>query len=103
MFEGLIDGRTHITGLSQSHNRSIARADCDLGLVAVLFHGQDHFGVEFIAQNFADFCKAVLYGFANGGSDFILPAGIFHVHERPSGYLSFTNWALQLGNLFLCG
>src|SRR5207253_8945260 len=84
MLERLINRRNHVPSLSYSNQRSVAWIDRDLSLMAMFLYGQDDFAVEFIAQNFADFRKAGFNFFADGGSDFILPASVFHVHERPS-------------------
>jgi hypothetical protein len=37
-----------------------------------------------IAQDFAELGEAGFYFFADGGGYFVVPAGVFHVHERPS-------------------
>ena len=82
--EGFVDGDGHVLGLGQADERAVARADGDFGFVAVLFDGEDDFGFEFVAEDFADFGEAGFYFFADGGSYFVVPAGVFHVHERPS-------------------
>jgi len=67
------------------------------GFVAVLFDGEDGFGFEAVAENFADFSEAKFYFFTDGGSDFVVSSGIFHVHERPSlKFLLELNWAPHL-------
>jgi hypothetical protein len=48
--------------------------------VTVFFYGEDDMRFEFVAEDFADFCKAGFYFFANGWSYFVVPAGVFHVH-----------------------
>ena len=58
VIDGLVDGGLHVPGLSDPHQRSVARADGDFRLVAVLFDGQDYFAVKFVAENLADFCQA---------------------------------------------
>src|SRR6185436_563808 len=47
-----------------------------------LFDHQDYFGFKFIGEDFPDFSQPGFYFFANGGSDFVMPPGIFHVHEH---------------------
>ena len=84
MVEGFVDGDGHVLGLSQADQRAIARADGDFGFVAVLFDGEDDLGFKSVAQNFADFCEAGFNFFADGGSNFVVSASVFHVHERPS-------------------
>ena len=84
MIEGLVDGDGHVLGLRQADERTVARADGDLGFVAVFFDGQDDFGFKSVAQDFAKFGEASFYFFADSGSYFVVPAGVFHVHERPS-------------------
>ena len=83
MLDGFADGGSHVAGLSQPDERSVARADGDFSFVAVFLDRQDNFGFEFVAQDFADFGKAGFNFLADGGSDFVVPAGVFHVHERP--------------------
>src|SRR5271170_7792207 len=83
MLDGFVDGRGHVAGLSQSDERSVARADGDLSLVAAFLDGKDDFGLEFVSQDFADFRKARFNVLADGGSYLVVPAGVFHVHERP--------------------
>ena len=73
----------HVLGLSQADQRAIARADGDFGFVAMLLDGKDDVGVKAVAQNFADFCEAGFYFLADGGSDYVVSASVFHVHERP--------------------
>ena len=71
-------------GLRQADQRSVARSDGDFCFMTMFFDGQDNLGFELVAKNFADFCEAGFYFFADGGSDFVLSSGVFHVHERPS-------------------
>jgi hypothetical protein len=52
--------------------------------VTMFLDGEDYLGFKSVAQDFADFCEASFYFFTDGGSYFVVPAGIFHVHERPS-------------------
>ena len=47
-----------------------------------LFDHQNYFGFKFIGEDFPDFSQPGFYFFANGGSDFVMPPGIFHVHEH---------------------
>ena len=58
MLEGFVDGGLHVAGLGFADQRSVARADGDFRFVAALFDGQDHFGIKFVAQDFADFGQA---------------------------------------------
>jgi hypothetical protein len=83
MVESFADSNGHVLGLSQSDDGAIARADGDFGFVAMLLDGEDDFAVESVAQNFADFCEAGLYFFADAGSNYVVSASVFHVHERP--------------------
>ncbi len=83
MFEGLVDGGRHVTGLGFTDQGAVARVNGDFGLVAALLDRQDDLGFKFVAQNFADFGKAGFNFLANRGSNFEVPAGEFHVHERP--------------------
>ena len=80
--EGFVDGDRHVLGLGQADQRAVGRADGDLGFVAMLFDCEDHLGFESVAQDFAEFCEAGFYFFADGGSDLVVPSGVFHVHER---------------------
>jgi len=82
--EGAADGDHHVFGLGQADQWPIARVNGGFGFVAVLFDGEDGFGFEAVAENFADFSEAKFYFFTDGGSDFVVSSGIFHVHERPS-------------------
>src|SRR5579862_6526919 len=84
MVERSADRDHHIFGLSQADQRAISRVDGDLGLMAVLFDAEDGLGFEAITKNLADFCETGFYFFADGGGYFIMSAGVFHVHERPS-------------------
>jgi hypothetical protein len=52
--------------------------------MAVFLDSEDYFGLEFVAQDFADFDEAGFYFFADGVGDFVLSSGVLHVHERPS-------------------
>ncbi len=92
MIESLVDGRLHVAGLGQSDQRSVARADGDFCFVAVLLHGQDYFGFKFVAKDFTDFQQAGFDFLADGGSNFVVSAGVFDVHERP--FLSSSRVAL---------
>ena len=69
MVESFVDGDGHVLGLSQADQRAIARADGDFGFVAVLLDGEDDLGFKAVAENFADFCEAGFYFFADGGSN----------------------------------
>ncbi len=57
MIESFVDGGGHVAGLGESDQRTVARADGDLGLVAVLLDRQNDLGFKFVAQDFADFCR----------------------------------------------
>ena len=83
VIERFADGGDHVSGLRQSDQRAIARADGDFGFVAVFLDRQDHLGFKFVAQDLADFCQAGFDFFADARGDFVVPAGVFHVHERP--------------------
>ena len=97
MVERFVDGDGHVPGLGQADQRSIAGADGDFGFVAVLLDGENDFAVKPVAQNFADFCEAGFNFFADGGSDYVVSAGVFHVHERPLVKFSIEmKWALHL-------
>jgi hypothetical protein len=50
----------------------------------MLLDGEDDLGFKAVAQDFADFCEASLYLFADDGSYYVMPASVFHIHERPS-------------------
>jgi hypothetical protein len=52
--------------------------------MAVFLDSEDYFGLEFVAQDFADFGEAGFYFFADGVGDFVLSSRVLHVHERPS-------------------
>src|SRR5580704_8581207 len=82
--EGFVDGDRHVLGLGQADQRAVARADGDFGFVAVLLYGEDHLGFKFVAEDFSEFGDPAFYYLAAGGSYFVVPAGVFHVHERPS-------------------
>jgi hypothetical protein len=51
--------------------------------VAALLDRQNYFGLKLVAENFADLAKTGFNFLANGGSNFKVSAGEFHVHERP--------------------
>ena len=78
--EGLVDGDGHVFGLSQADQRAVARGDGDFGFMAMLFDGEDDLGFESVAQDLAEFGEAGFNFFADGGSYFVVPAGVFHVH-----------------------
>ena len=48
--------------------------------VAVFLDGEDYVGVKPVAEDFADFVEAGFNFFADGGSYFVVSAGVFHVH-----------------------
>ena len=62
----------------------VSRVDGDFCFMTMFFDGEDNFGFELVAKNFADFCEAGFYFFADGGGDFVVSSGVLHVHERPS-------------------
>jgi hypothetical protein len=49
--------------------------------VAVLFYGQDDVSFESVTENFANLGKSGFDFFPDGGSDFVVTSGVFHVHE----------------------
>ena len=55
MIQRFADGHFHVSGLGQSDDWAVARADGDFCFMTVLLDGQNYFGFEFIAKNFADF------------------------------------------------
>src|SRR5579884_3353508 len=65
----------------------------------MFLHSQNHFGFELVSKNFSDFAEAGFNFLANGGSYFVLPAGVFHVHERPSKKVVLLLRALHLEKL----
>src|ERR1700689_90336 len=81
MVEGFVDGDGHVLGLSQADQRAIARADGDFSFVAMLFNREDDFGIKSVAQNLADLREAGFYFFADSGSDGVMSASIFDVHD----------------------
>src|SRR5208337_1400548 len=81
MVESFADRRGHVSRLRQSNDRSIARADGDLSFVAALLDREHNLGFKLIAQNLADFAECRFNVLADGGSDFVVSAGVFHVHE----------------------
>jgi len=65
--------------------------------VAVAFDGEEALASKRSPENFADFSEAKFYFFTDGGSDFVVSSGLFHVHERPSlKFLLELNWAPHL-------
>ena len=80
MLKSLVDGGFHVARLGEPDDGAIARADCDFSFMAVFLDGQHYLGFEFVAQDFPDFVRPVSTVFADGRSDFVLPAGVFHVH-----------------------
>ena len=58
VLEGLNNGGLHVARLGYAYQRAISRADGDFGLVAMLLDGENHLGIELIAQNFSDFGQA---------------------------------------------
>ena len=76
----LADGQMHVVGLREPDDGTVPRGDGDFGLVAVLFHGEDHLGFEFVSENLADFGEAGFDFAADGGCDFVLSARVLHVH-----------------------
>ncbi len=95
MVERLVDGSLHVSGLRQADQLAVSRTDGDFRFVAVLLDCEDHLGFKLVAQNSADFREARFYLFADGGGNFVVPAGVFHVHERPSSIRSQANWAVH--------
>src|ERR1700737_4375314 len=93
MIQGFIDGGSHIPGLGQGNQRPIARVDRYLRLMALFFEGKDYFCIELVVQNLAYFCKTAFNFFSDDGSDFILPTGVFHIHERHSWDCASSTWA----------
>ena len=43
------DSGLHVPGFCNADDWAVARADCDFGFIAVLFHDQNHFGLELIS------------------------------------------------------
>ena len=80
MLEGFVDGDAHVIGLRHANQRSVTRTDGNFGFVAVLLDRKDHLGIEFISEDLADFSEAGFNRLADGGSNFVVPAGVFHVH-----------------------
>src|ERR1700678_766913 len=60
----------------------------------MFFDGEDDLGFKSIAENFADLGEAGFYLAADGGSDFIVSSGIFHVHEAALLYCAIMDTAL---------
>jgi hypothetical protein len=46
----------------------------------MLLGGENHLGFALVAEKFLDFSQCGFDFLAIGGSDFVLPAGVFHVH-----------------------
>ena len=55
MIESFADGGRHVASLSQSDEGAVARGNGDLGLVTVLFDGEDDLGFKLVAEDLADF------------------------------------------------
>jgi hypothetical protein len=51
--------------------------------MTVFFDRENDFGFKSVAQDFSDFTEAGFNFFADGGGDFVLSSGVFHVHEAP--------------------
>src|SRR5437867_1679849 len=75
MLEGFVDGDAHVIGLRHANQRSVTRTDGNFGFVAVLLDRKDHLGIEFISEDLADFSEAGFSRLADGGSNFVVPAG----------------------------
>src|SRR5205823_761100 len=80
MIEGFTDGRVHVACLGKADQRADSRVDGDLGLVTTFFDCENYFGVEFIAQNLAEFSETGFDFLTVSGSYFVLPASVFHIH-----------------------
>src|SRR5579872_4521031 len=100
MLEGLVYSGGHVARLSQANQGSIARSDGDFRFVPTLFHREHYLGLKFIAENLADFDQAGFNFLTNSGSDFEMPAGVFHVHERPS--LGSCNFGDSITGIIWC-
>jgi hypothetical protein len=59
--------------------------DSDFGFMPVLLNRENHLGIEFVAKNFADFGEAGFNIFSISGSNFVVPASVFHAHVQPPG------------------
>src|SRR5205085_1391526 len=70
--------------LRQSDDGSVARADRDLGFVTMLFYRENDFCLETVAQDLANFLEPGFNFFADGRSDFVVAACVFHVHRATS-------------------
>ena len=84
VIDGFVYRDAHVFRLRQPDQRPLGRINGDFGFMTVFFDGEDNFGFELITKNFADFCEAGFYFFADRGSDFVVSSGVLHVHERPS-------------------
>jgi hypothetical protein len=61
----------------------IALINGNFGAMPVLLHAEYDFGLEVVAKDLDEFGQAGFDLFADAGSDFKLPAGVFHVHQTP--------------------
>ena len=84
MVKRLADRDSHVLGLGQADQRAVSRAYRDLCFMTVLFDAEDNFGFELVAQDFTNPGEPGFYFFADGRSYFVMPPGVFHVHERHS-------------------
>jgi hypothetical protein len=51
--------------------------------VAALFDRQNHIGCKTVAKDLTNLSEAGLDIFTVGGSNFVVPARVFHIHEAP--------------------
>src|SRR6202142_1715569 len=84
MVERVVDGGDHVVRLRESDDRTVGWVDGDFGLVAVLLDGENHLGFESVAKDFADFIESSFNFLADGGRNFVLTAGVLHVHGTTS-------------------
>src|SRR5260221_9611618 len=107
MLQRLADGEIHLVCLGESHQRADAGVNGDLSLVSALLDGQNHVGLKPVTEDLANLCQTGFDFFAVRGSNFVLPASVFHVHENLRGevgavqLLVLGSWLLVLGSWFL--
>src|SRR5436305_5043777 len=80
MLQRFPDRGAHFCGVGESDQWTNTAINCDFGFVAVLLDAENNFGVEFIVQNLADFRQPSFNFLAIGGSNFVVPASVFHIH-----------------------
>jgi hypothetical protein len=83
MLKGIANRRPHIFCLGQRDQRTHARTDRNLGFVAVLLNRKNYFARKIAAQNFLNFVQAGFNFLAVSSGNFVVPAGVFNIHQLP--------------------